>query len=98
MDLVDADRRVEGLALASLRDPLLVVPGVARQVPDHRRGARPKLGSEPERIGLFDAVRRKARLDAVLVDGALAERRARSPPRCPRTAADAAGWRPGPSC
>jgi hypothetical protein len=53
--------------------PRLVGPDVLRQVPDDRGSARAQLGGVPVGIGLVDTLARKARLDAVLVERALAD-------------------------
>ncbi len=70
---VDADWRVQALRLGASRHPLVVVPGVARQIPDDRRGARAELRGEAKWVGFLQPLRREARLDAVLVDRALAQ-------------------------
>src|SRR5438874_4663606 len=86
MDFVDADGRRKGLMLRAMIGPILVLPRVALEVPDHRRGARPKLGSKAERVSFVDAVLRKPRADAVLVQRALADARDETFPDARRAA------------
>ncbi len=71
----------KALRLLALGHPVGVVPVVV-EVPDDGAGARRSLVMEAVGVGLVDAVHVEARTQMVLVDGAFAERRRRSTPRC----------------
>src|SRR6266496_1624676 len=86
MDLVDADRRRKRLMFGATIRPDLVLPLVFVDIPNYGGSPWSKLGGKAEWIGLVDAVLRKARLDAVLVERALADARDEALPDARRAA------------
>jgi hypothetical protein len=72
VQLVDRYRRLQRLLTAAVGHPAAVLPGVV-EIPDHRCGARRRLGPEGERVRLIDLVAVDVRLDVVLVNGAALE-------------------------
>src|SRR5437870_553977 len=72
--------------LRAMIGPILVLPRVALEVPDHRRGARPKLGSKAKWVGFVDAILREPRAHAVLVQRALTDARDETFPDARRAA------------
>ena len=67
--LVDRDRGVVRIAGRTRGHPVAVAPGVARQIPDPRRGAGAQLGGERVRVGLLHGSA-DSRRDLVLVERA----------------------------
>ncbi len=75
VDLVDRHRLAPRLVSAPRRHPGLVGPREVRRAADDRRGRRPQLGAEADRVGLERQQLAAGADDFVLVDRAFAQRR-----------------------
>jgi len=72
VELVDGNRRPEGVGLAPGTHPFRVVPGMI-EVPDHGSRIRRSLRAERKRVRLVDPVAMVPGDDVVFVDGATAQ-------------------------
>ena len=68
LKFINRDRRVERLPGRALLHPFLVVPGEVLDVPDARRGFRPKLRREPVWVAFLDEIVVEPALDFVLIN------------------------------
>src|SRR5262245_40518903 len=75
MDFVDRHGRLDRVKSSSSGEPILVVPLVARYIPNLRRSLRTNLGGKGIRVRLGDVIARAIRFDGVLVECTLLDTR-----------------------